>query len=449
MMIDPSFEANRQRLADDIRQTCSDYGLYGNVIYHAPSPFTLSDKCNRNRFYIIAGTDPAFGQDPPPAWLAPDEIIRRNSRNSKLFYTDAWVLNLSSDISRIDVQDQLVEYAKRTEFLSRLYHAQGLSLPVKLRLSEINQLISLYENHAGASDYPALQKKYQAALRSFFRKEKRRNPIYRQWMAYYRSEKYPDGKGPLTKLYGFLRRKNPEISMRQLFDTNDDLKKLELQEYEYSYFRKFMADCYPEISFAVGDREVVNHGLTPKALADKLPVRNVTLEEYNSIRKERFSKEGYAALANMNPSYWEFRDIYYRTSDEPIIASVYNTMRLQYADSNALEELTRFGDLAICDIPDSCFMNFVSLAKSNGLRFYIDTKGDYAVPSFRTIHVLYNTCQEDKMSGIINRLIQDKVSLSHASDMCPTLQNQIDHSRQQSQATSVPTSEQKRLHERD
>ncbi len=439
-MVDEMLGESLQNFSRQVKQVCGEYGLYGNVIYYAPSPFTCPDQNNRNRFYIIAGPSPDFGQDTVPAWLDPEQIIQRNKRNCKLFYPGAWALDLSSGISQIEALDQLVEYAKRTEFLTFQYGQYGMSLPEKLRLSEVNHLITFFDQTLWTAANPAIQKKYQSALDDFFKGENSKNRLRRAWMDYYRSEKFPDGKGPMAKITGFLRRHKPEIRHELLRETNDDLRKLQMQEYEFQYFRDFMATCYPEVSFSIGDREVVDHGLTPLSIQDKVSVRNVTWEEYAAVRKERFAAEGYDALAGLNPSRWEFRDIYYRAIDEPIIASVYNSMVLQYAKCNPLEELTHYGALALEDIPASNFMNFVSLAKANGLRFYIDNKGDYAVPSFQSIHVIYNTCQSEKMSGILDRLLHDKVAYSHALGFRPSLENQIEHSHKllQSDKSQIP-----------
>ena len=62
------------------------------------------------------------------------------------------------------------------------------------------------------------------------------------------------------------------------------------------------------------------------------------------------------------------------------------------------------------------FMNFVSLAKSSGLRFYIDNLGEYAISSLTTISVLYNEYQTEKMQGIMDRMVEDKVNNSHVID---------------------------------
>lgn len=448
-MYPPSFEDNRPQLVQRIKHICASYGLYGNVVYYSPSPFTCDGDSNRNRLYIIAGISPAFGEDQLPEWIQPDQIIMRNKRNIKLFYPDAWALELTPGTQEIEVLDQLKDYAEHVSFLSFQYRDHGLPMPEKLRLAEVNHLMTLYDQSLWNSDQPRVQRKYQSGLDWFFKREKSTMPFRQKWLDYYRSEKFPDEKGPISKLRGYFKRNNPEVSIQQLFDTNENLKKLELQEHEFRYFRKFIADCYPEVSFAVGDREVVNHGVTPPSASDTVSVRNVTLEEYDAVRKERFAEEGFEALANMNPSYWVFRDIYYRAVDEPIIASVRNSIRLQYAKCNPLEELCHFGEMSMKAIPESSFMNFVSLAKTNGLRFYIDTKGDYALPSLDTVHVLYNVCQEDKMFGILERVNQDKVIDLQDADPRPSLENQITYSKQHSYIVSAPETEQKTLPERD
>lgn len=424
-----TFEASKQRLAALIKRICSEYGIHGNVIYHAPSPIACSDEYSRNRLYIIAGPDRAFEEDPPPKWIDPEQIIRRNSRNCKLFHPGAWAFDLSSG-GEMEAIDQLVEYAKRVEFLAVQYGQREMELPDKLRLAEVNKLITTYDWSLWTADNPDAQKPYQMFIDRFFKQEKSQNPLRKSWMSYYRSEKFPDGKGPFAKLVCYFRRARPEVSMDQLRETNKSLCTLQMQEYEFQFFRKFMASCYPEVSYVVGDKEAVNHGLTPRSLQDKVAVRNVTWEEYAAVRKERFAEEGYDALKGLNPSSWVFRDIHYRAVDAPIIASVYNMMTLQYAKCDPLETLKQFGELGMEDIPAANFMNFVSLAKANGLRFYIDTHGDYALPSFDVIHVVYNQGQADTMSGIMNRLLHDKVAYSHTMDARPSLNKRIARSEQ-------------------
>ena len=174
-MTDSSFEDARLQLAQKVKQFCAGYGLYGNVIYYAPSPFTREDESNRNRLYIIAGTSPAFGTDPPPDWIQPDQIIRRNKRNCKLFYPDAWALELSSGMQEIEIMDQLKKYSVSTDFLALQYQEQGLPMPEKLRLAEVNHLMHLYDQSLWNAGQPKRQMKYHAELNWFFRRERSKN----------------------------------------------------------------------------------------------------------------------------------------------------------------------------------------------------------------------------------------------------------------------------------
>ena len=137
------------------------------------------------------------------------------------------------------------------------------------------------------------------------------------------------------------------------------------------------------------------------------------------IRKDRFAEEGFAALADLRPAYWEFRDVYYKAADEDLVAGVYNRIALSYAKCNPLMDLKERGELRLTKIPASDFMNFVSLAKANKLRFYIDNDGDFALPSLDHINVIYNAHQEEKLQGITERMVHDKVEYSHMLDIPP------------------------------
>ena len=419
-------ETIRKHSALVIRKICEEYGLYGNVIYYAPSPITES---NRNRLYIIAGTDPAIGQDPPPKWLKPDEIIRRNERNNKLFYCENWAFDLFENRNDIQAQQDLVDYCKNVNLLKQVYSEYGLSCPTKIRYSEI----SLLSDYRSVLDNPAAnteaKRVYTKALNRFFKRENSDSKFRKKWLDYYRSEKFPDDKGSIAKFMGFLNRNKNTLNLIRQLEVNGDIHKLQMQEHEYKLFSKFMTDCYPDVSYSAGDVSVVNHGLTKTPLDSINPLgRAVTGEEFSSIRKERFATEGFASLADLRPAYWEFRDVYYKACDEPLVASAYNSVTLTYAKCNSLMELKERGDLKLEKIPASDFMNFVSLAKSNGLRFYIDNLGDFDTPSLKYVNVVYNNSQTGLLRGITDRMVSDKVEYSHmlSTDRSPL--NTIIHS---------------------
>lgn len=407
-------EAVRRNNAAVVKDTCSQYGLYGNVIYYEGSPVSGSAL---NRMYAIAGVNSVLGNDKLPKNLRPEEMLQTIQRNDKLFYPRAFVLDLKEIPDEGAATVLLVEYCKKAEFLNRLYAEYGLPVPKVLRESEVHQLMSFRYGMDNPNISSAMKRKYKDDLDWFFRREKSKNKLRRSWLDYFRSDKFPDGKGPIAKIRGFFHRDECTVSLPQLMENTSDVSKLELQEYEYKIFQKLIQERYPFVTYAVGDKDVIDHGINKQTQRDDCPLgKYVTAEEYAVIRKDRFAEEGWDCVANLKPAYWEFRDVYYKDVDEPIIASVYQHIALQYAKCDSLGDLRKFGPMRMQKVPLQDFMNFVSLAKGNKLRFYIDTLGEYDKPSLVNINVLYNVCQQEKMDGIIQRMIDDKVSFSHVLD---------------------------------
>lgn len=406
-----SIRKNNSAIVQDI---CSKYGLYGNVVYYEPSPIAGS---SLNRMYIVAGMDPVFAQDQVPKGLRPDEMIQTIQQNEKLFYPRAWALDLLECKDELTATDRLVAYCHMAEFITKLYGEYGLTPPVALRVSEVHQLMNFRNNMDSPYATPAIRKKYQSDLEWFFKREKSRNKFRKKWLHYFRSEKFPDDKGPIAKLVGYFKRNQCKVSLSQLMESNSDINKLELQEYEYKLFQNIIQERYPYITYSAGDKDIVDHGISKgKKIDDAIFGKLVTAEEYAVIRKDKFAEQGWDCVANLKPAYWEFRNVYYRECDEPIIASVYQQITLPYAKCDSLSELKSRGPMRLKKIPASDFMNFVSLAKALKLRFYIDTNGDFEKPSLDNIHVLYNEHQQQKMDEVVDRMIKDKVDFSHILD---------------------------------
>ena len=417
-----NIEAYRHRAAQAVQEICHKYGLYGNVVYYAPSPIANSD---RNRLYIVAGMDPAIESEKLPKEFRPDEIIRNNERNHKLFHPYAWAFDLFENQNDMQAQQDLVDYCKVANFLMHLYGSYNAQIPEKLRNSEINQLIEYCSVLEDPTSDPALVTSCEEAVNWFFKRETSKSQFRQDWLRYYRSEHFPDEKGAIARLSGFFRRNDNKMRVKDLMEVNDSLRKLEMQEHEFKIFDKLMKENHPDVIYAVGDKSVVDHGLINASGSNSPFGRAVTGEEFDVIRKEKFAKEGFAALADLRPSYFEFRDVYYKAADEPLVAGIYNRISLCYAKPNALMEMRERGDLRLTKIPASDFMNFVSLAKANNVRFYIDHDGDFANPSLDEINVIYNGCQENKILGIKNRMVDDKIQFSHLTAQHPALSSKI------------------------
>lgn len=420
-----------EQLKEQVQRICRKYGLYGNVYYYEPSTIPTS---NRNRIYVLAGTDPAIMQSPPPERYHPDEIVRRNSSNELLFYPDLWALDLfdyATSNGQMRVYEQLVGYCKNTEFLTALYAEHGLRLPHVIRQAEIRQLRTYHESSQNQALPEAVRARCLKDLNWFFSREKSTG-LRRRWLDYFRSDRYPDGQGAAAKIFGFLNRNKPEVSMDLLMDICSDTKKLEMQEHEYLRFKKFMESCYPDISYAKGEKTVIDHGTDSPGRAPLEPFgRRITYEEFCALREARFAEEGWDCLADVKPSYWEMRDIHYKESDEAIIVSVYQSVTLDYAHDNDLREVLDHGPIDMLSVSATDFMNFVSLAKANDLRFYIDKRGDFAAPDFEHVNVIYNQSQFDLISSITPRMLDDKVEHSHLLDQQshPKLADAIQNAR--------------------
>ena len=132
-------EAVRKNNAAIVQDICAQYGLYGNVVFYEPSPMSNS---SMNRMYIVAGLDPEIAKYPLPKKYRPDEMLHAIQRNEKLFYPQAWVLDLKEVKDELSATEYLVEYCKKAGFMARLYAEYGLSAPKALRVSEVYQLMN-------------------------------------------------------------------------------------------------------------------------------------------------------------------------------------------------------------------------------------------------------------------------------------------------------------------
>ena len=402
-----------QQMRENVKSICAEYGLYGNVYYYQPSRFEDSDS---NGIYIVAGTDPALGTEPLPQNLRPEAIERKAGQSEILFHPRAWALNLSEQDDHMRAIDKLVDYCKKTELLSSVYAEYDLPVPEKIRYSEVE---TLRKYHNALLD-PNMSREGSAKLRKdldwFFKREK--STGFRQrWLDYFRSDKFPDDGGPIAKIRGYFKRKSPVIPLPQLMEVNGDVQKLQMQEFEYPLFIKFLEDCFPDVTVAIGKKDVVNLGMDkPSKVGGQPGVRRVTSEEYACIMKEHFAEQGWDCLRNLDISYYEYRDVYYKEIDAPHIATAYQAVTLPYVQDNDLGELKRHGNIEMIDIstanPDN-IKNFVSHCKKNNIRFFIDKHGVYAKPSLDKIHIIYNTSQRELVQDIAVQMLSDKVTYSH------------------------------------
>ena len=75
-----------------VRYICREYGLYGNIVSGSKG---ISGSDNSHT-YIVAGFSPDFENDKAVSLIKPEDILRRNKRNHKLFYPESWAFDLTS-----------------------------------------------------------------------------------------------------------------------------------------------------------------------------------------------------------------------------------------------------------------------------------------------------------------------------------------------------------------
>lgn len=405
-----SIEETMQAAANEAREICASYGLHGNVFYYAPSPLSES---GRNRLYMVAGYSPAFDGEMKGMSETPTDIYRRNMRTQRLFYPASFALDLFTEKDRLKTIEMLVEYCRKAEFIRAIYKENQLEPPVCIRESEISQLLYFYDTCKSVMVPEEVRSQARSALKKFFQGEHRTGFRHR-WLDYFRSDHFPDDVNSFVKIRDYFRRNTGLMSLDQLMEANTEISRFDMQEFEYRAFAKIMAEKHPDVPYAISKKDIVNHGLKKNETEQDSPIggRMVTFEEYAVTRRDRFANESFACLEDMRPSYWEFRSVYYHSIDAPDVAAVYNQISLEYARPNTLQDLLSHDAVSQRDFPATDFMNFVSLAKANHLRFFIDT-GIYDVPSIDHIHVIYNNNQNEDIMGIISRMMHDKVQNSH------------------------------------
>lgn len=437
-----------------VRDICREYGLYGRIVYFEPTQVPESDRC---RFYILAGVSEDVMKDPLPNHIQPEELVRKQARNLSLFYPDCFALDMTEVKDAMKSTELLVEYCRKTEFLKSIYGEYSTPLPEKIRESEIEQLNN-YQTQANNPDLSeSVQERCRKGLKKFFKAENVKG-FRRRWLDYFRSEQFPRNKGPIAKILGYFRRKQQLTNIDRLVDENEDLCKIEMQEHQFKAFQKYLKEHYPDVTYAVGEKVVVDHGIeTARRIPGSEDVlgKYVTCEEFDVIMKERFATEGWYAISDLRQAYWEFRDVFFKKADEPYVAAAYGAITLAFAKCDPIYELNQ-SPLHLVDISDDQIMNFVSLAKERAFKFYIDTKGDYSIPSLDYVHVVYQEHQAPVLRQIMDRMFNSKIEDSHlvGSGLKPELNELLrstrDHVRSaETQEIDPPTNNKEDLFQRE
>ena len=91
--------------------------------------------------------------------------------------------------------------------------------------------------------------------------------------------------------------------------------------------------------------------------------------------------------------------------------------KIRWQDKGATHRASLIGDVTAKYVSYNNIHNFVSLANTNGLKFAIDYKGEFAKPTKDFVPVLFNTEKQYKYVDIMNRINSDKVKYHAIGEM--------------------------------
>lgn len=411
-MSDKLLISDKNVLESYCNQVCKDYGVACKVF--TKNKYVFSDVKEK---YLVLGVNGV------PEHLRIKDIHVRNERTNQLFYPDYYVIKLDDDVSPLGLVEDAVKFCKTAEFLKKLYAEFGLPLPAKIRGDEIGTLKDYNSARNNPKASAKQRKTAQKALKRFFKREKTKSKFLKKWIDFSRTDLYNRKLEPWRNLRLFFQKNSQMTTVEQLHDTNDDLKTTIINEHEYVQFQKDMARLFPDVLYSASEIEVNNEGFDVRADKDK-PISQiergpfgklVTYEAYCKEREKRFATEGYDAINDLNPAYYETRQLTYKEIDEPFVASVLNTIRFSFAKSDCLQAV-KIPDIEMfstIDVPVEDMMNFVSLAKANNVLFYLDCFGKFGKANLETLKIVYNPLQDDMMKSIVARMIDEKFKLSH------------------------------------
>lgn len=411
-MTDKLVLSEKNKLESYCNEECKSYGVTCKVF--DVSKYVFSEKKEQ---YMV------FGIDGLPDELAIKDIYVRNERSNVLFYPDYLVVKLDENVSPLGLVEAAVSYCRTAKFLKDLYSEYGLPLPEKIRGDEIGGLKEYNSVRKNKALSPKARAIAQKGIKRFFKQEKSRNKYLKKWRDFIRTDKFDRKASRLKMFRDFTKRTSQITTLEVLHETNDDLKTTVINEHEFLKFKEDIARLYPDVLYAVSEVEVQNEGLDKKANGD-LPVSKikagpfgklVTYRAYCEEREKRFANEGYEAIKDLNPVYYETRQLIYKEIDEPFVASILNSIRFAYAKSDSLQEVKTpdIDIVSFIDVPVEDMMNFVSLTKANKVPFYLDCFGKFGKANFETVRVVYNPIKDETMKGIVSRMIDEKFKLSH------------------------------------
>ncbi len=401
--LNPLMSSNKL-LINNYEKLAKEYGLFSKqIIVNGPT--------DKRTSYLVFSLNPV-GDD-----INPVELINRNKRNPNLFFADNFCVELNDDNPLIMLSNVL-EYLSYAEFIYEIYEKFETPIPKAIRMDELEELVNFYNGQYNMNFDEELRAHYIEGVRDFFKKENAKGKFAKSWHEFYRSELFDGDKSFISNLIKYLKRGEPETDIDILLESGNEIRKVYIPEHRYKEFRETVKSKYADVKYHVSDKKIVDKGLiidpeTHMRVNSQYGIC-VTDEEYDKIFEKSFSSEGFGCLEGLNPSYFEGRYVYYKASDENIIASVVNNICYRWAKCCTLEELAARGSMELVDIPSKQMKNFYVSMRRYNVPFHIDNDVNRA-PNFKVAHVLYNTADRDRVTSIIAGLAIANMSLAHVN----------------------------------
>lgn len=401
--------------------------LYGGL-YTATRPDILGS--DKDTMFLIMSKDPAFdGTKPLPEGFDIYGAVRREARGDNVFYPGMRVIPLDGLKEDTTVTQSIVLWARRNEFLSRVYDKYGATVPDRIRGDEIDFLSERMQIIDDKAIPFEEKKKVVGQVGKFFRMESATG-FRKRWVDFCRSDKNPGAKNRLKQLWYFLRRKSNVVPLDHLWKHAGTVCAIPMTERDYKKFAKAVKTEFPELTYAVSKRVVRDEGLKAWQRADKTAavekqrlatgwemktpeVRHVSEDEYAAIREKRFADEGWECLQDLEPVKFELRKVYVKGEDVSLAAGILSRYRLSWARPYSMDEIVKYGQCRVREVEERDFANFVSLAKYNHVPFAIDTEGVARYPAANVTNVVYPVCFEKTVTAIFNRIVNDAIGNSH------------------------------------
>ncbi len=379
-----------------VEQLCSEYHMYGKML-----PYRLHTSDPRKGMYMIASIYPIADS---VNFIQEYEKIQRHE---SLFFPKLFVFPITETTNAMVAIEELTKYCREAEFLSYICKEQGIDLPEKIRRDELYPLMEFNEAAHNKAYSEKLRYVYQEKIKRYFKTSFPQKGTKKEKMDFYRDEKYNAEASKLQAYWDFQNREKQNVDLDVLFRGSSTVKRIRIPDFQYQRFAEMMQKQHPDVCFHVSKKIITNHGELPEEIGDEYQA--ASYEAYYKVLEEKFPYQQYDCVKHIIPTYFEDRDLFYKEADEAVIMSIVRQIQLQHIQAPSPYTLMQKGEIAVMEIPNADFKNFVSLAKQNDVEFSLDTLGKFSKPSPDTITIAYNTYNEAAIKEILNRIVHDKV----------------------------------------